>query len=189
MVGCDEEEDHRRYMRVALEQAQFALERLEIPIGCAFVRNNKVIATGSNRTNEERNGTRHAELDAIDSLLAHAVTTGTAVPFRECDVYVTCEPCIMCAGALSLVGVRHVYYGCANDRFGGCDSILPIASMGCGVCSSDDSLGHTFGCTAGLYAAEAVELLQKFYFQGNPRAPIPHRPLRSDNAPLPVRRN
>jgi hypothetical protein len=104
---------------------------------------------------------------------------------------------------------------------------------------SDDSLGHTFGCTAGLYAAEAVELLQKFYFQGNPRgelfycsdcrlrssvhtkgnfvcfvhqtftisyclfklhiseerfvtdcaAPIPHRPLRSDNAPLPVRRN
>lgn len=54
-------------------------------------------------------------------------------PYR-CDVYVTCEPCIMCAGALSLVGIRHVYYGCSNDRFGGCGSILPISQDGCGRC-------------------------------------------------------
>jgi len=164
-------------MRVALDEAQLALDRLEIPIGCAFVRNGEVVAVGSNRTNEERNGTRHAELDAIDSLLAQARISGVPAPFSECDVYVTCEPCIMCAGALSLVGVRHVYFGCANYRFGGCGSILPIADLGCGGCAPGAGLSPSFGCTGGLYAEEAILLLQRFYFQGNPRAPVPHRAL------------
>ena len=50
------------------------------------------------------------------------------------DLYVTCEPCIMCAGALSLLRVRRVFYGCRNDRFGGCGSILPVHQWGCGGC-------------------------------------------------------
>ncbi len=52
----------------------------------------------------------------------------------RCTLYVTCEPCIMCAGALALLGIGHVYYGCQNDRFGGCGSILSLHEKGCGTC-------------------------------------------------------
>ncbi|KAG0627580.1 hypothetical protein M758_2G212000 [Ceratodon purpureus] len=82
--------------------------------------------------------TRHAEMEAIDMVLclrqqfssAHSdsVLTGG---FQQCDLYVTCEPCIMCASALSLLGFRKVYYGCGNDRFGGCGSVLDIHTDGC----------------------------------------------------------
>ena len=51
------------------------------------------------------------------------------------SLYVTCEPCIMCAGALALLGVQHVYYGCKNDRFGGCGSIMSLHESGCGTCT------------------------------------------------------
>ena len=53
----------------------------------------------------------------------------------RCDLYVTCEPCIMCAGALSLLGIHRVVFGCKNDRFGGNGSILSLHSSGCGTCS------------------------------------------------------
>lgn len=58
----------------------------------------------------------------------------------RCDLYVTCEPCIMCAGALSIVGIRRVVYGCKNERFGGNGSILSIHSTGCGTCSGWENL-------------------------------------------------
>lgn len=124
-------------------------------------------------------------------------------------MYVTCEPCIMCAGALSLVGIRHVYYGCSNDRFGGCGSILSISADGCGRCTgcvdspscrctfvevacslrwsviqkdaehalhktrrSEDNIAPSFGCTGGLFAEQAIDLLQRFYMAGNPRGNI-----------------
>ena len=54
---------------------------------------------------------------------------------RRCELYVTCEPCIMCAGALSLLGFAAVYFGCNNDRFGGCGSILSVHERGCGTCA------------------------------------------------------
>ena len=53
----------------------------------------------------------------------------------RCELYVTCEPCIMCAGALSLLGFKRVIYGCPNDKFGGCGSVLDIHVKGCGSCS------------------------------------------------------
>lgn len=52
----------------------------------------------------------------------------------RCQLYVTCEPCIMCAGALSLLGIPRVVYGCPNDKFGGCGSIVPVHQQGCGTC-------------------------------------------------------
>ncbi len=73
-------------------------------------------------------------------LLSHSVSNLQmlhAVPSSvtcRADLYVTCEPCIMCAGALSLLRVRRVFYGCRNDRFGGCGSILPVHQQGCGGC-------------------------------------------------------
>ncbi|KAL9264990.1 tRNA-specific adenosine deaminase TAD2-like protein [Drosera capensis] len=124
-----------RFMEMALQEAKQALERLEVPVGCVIVEDGKVIASGSNRTNETRNATRHAEMEAIDFLLERWQRDGlskaeVAARFSNCALYVTCEPCIMCAGALTILGIKEVYYGCANDKFGGCGSVLSLHSGG-----------------------------------------------------------
>ncbi|XP_077241179.1 cytidine/deoxycytidylate deaminase family protein isoform X2 [Tasmannia lanceolata] len=88
------------FMELALEQAKFALENVEVPIGCVVVEDGKVISSGSNRTTETRNATRHAEMEAIDVLLEQWQRNGlshldVAEKFSRCDLYVTCEPCII----------------------------------------------------------------------------------------------
>ncbi|PNT77509.1 hypothetical protein BRADI_1g63890v3 [Brachypodium distachyon] len=177
------------FMKLALDQAKFALNNLEVPVGCVIVENGKVISSGSNRTNATRNATRHAEMEAIDDLLREWQSMGldqtqTAEKFAGCDLYVTCEPCIMCASALSILGIREVYFGCANDKFGGCGSVMSLHENS----SLDDlSGGHNprlrgFKCTGGIMAEEAVALFRNFYEQGNPNAPKPHRPVRVDQS-------
>ncbi|KAG0588700.1 hypothetical protein KC19_2G262900 [Ceratodon purpureus] len=154
------------FMKLAFAEAKGALARLEVPVGCVIVKDGEVIGRGSNRTNETRNATRHAEMEAIDmvlclwqqSLTAHSDNVSTE-GFQQCDLYVTCEPCIMCASALSLLGFRKVYYGCGNDRFGGCGSVLDI---------------HTDGCPLRF---------EGFYENGNQKAPRPHRPVRLEKSP------
>ncbi|TKY45397.1 tRNA-specific adenosine deaminase 2 [Spatholobus suberectus] len=75
--------------------------------------------------------TRHAEMEAIDVLLGQWQKNGLSMSevsekFSNCSLYVTCEPCIMCASALSILGIKEVFYGCSNDKFGGCGSILSL---------------------------------------------------------------
>ncbi|OVA12202.1 CMP/dCMP deaminase [Macleaya cordata] len=143
----------------------------------------KVIASGRNRTTETRNATRHAEMEAIDFLLEQwqkigVSKTEVAGKFSRCDLYVTCEPCIMCAAALSILGIRAVYYGCANDKFGGCGSILALHSRSTEELSSiGASQMKGFTCRGGIMASEAISLFRSFYEQGNPNAPKPHRPV------------
>ncbi|WRX32951.1 Cytidine and deoxycytidylate deaminase domain - like 5 [Theobroma cacao] len=125
--------DNLAYMELAIQQAKLALESLEVPVGCVFIKDGKVIASGRNQTNETRNATRHAEMEAIDILLEKWQRDGlsksdVAETFSKCILYVTCEPCIMCAAALSILGIKEVYYGCANEKFGGCGSILSLHS-------------------------------------------------------------
>ncbi|XP_057975132.1 tRNA-specific adenosine deaminase TAD2 isoform X1 [Malania oleifera] len=171
------------FMELAIQQAKLALNSLEVPVGCVIVEDGKVIASGRNRTTETRNATRHAEMEAIDILLEQWKKNGfmeseVANKFSKCKLYVTCEPCIMCAAALSILGIKEVYYGCANDKFGGCGSILslhssnPEPAMSAGVPQQKG-----FKCTGGIMASEAVFLFRNFYEQGNPNAPKPHRPL------------
>ena len=172
-----------RWMRAALVEAEGALNRWEVPVGCVVVRDGEVIATGSNRTNELRNGTRHAEFEAIDAILARPEVNddASAAGFDRCDLYVTCEPCIMCAGALSLLGFRSVTFGCGNDKFGGNGSILAVHETGCHPCGVAAAAGHasidactnpssTYRSWGGLFADRAVALLQDFYIRGNPKA-------------------
>lgn len=80
------------------------------------------------RQNTMKQATRHAELEAIDAILAdNALTpTTTAYPLSMTTLYVTVEPCIMCAAALRQLGIKEVFYGCANDRFGGCGSVFDV---------------------------------------------------------------
>lgn len=166
------------FMKLAIDEAKHALERLEVPVGCVIVENNKVIASGSNRTNETRNATRHAEMEAIDALLLQWQQDGLSQSditkkFSDCVLYVTCEPCIMCAAALSFLGLKEIYYGCANDKFGGCGSILSLH-----VNNSEHSISSGakgFKCIGGIMASEAISLFQTFYERGNPNAPKPHR--------------
>lgn len=84
------------------------------------------------------------------------------------DLFVTCEPCIMCTAALQAVGIRRVFFGCENDRFGGCGSVLSVHKK---ISSSWTGL-H---CHGGIYAEEAVQLLRAFYSRGNPNAPTEKR--------------
>jgi len=122
----------------------------------------------------------HAEMVAVDSLLESCSSQqDQRDAFKGCVLYVTCEPCIMCAAALSLLSIERVVYGCGNDRFGGNGSILDIHKTGCGTCSGESTSVHgsAYESLGGLCAEEAVGLLKEFYAIGNPNAPVPHRPL------------
>lgn len=136
---------------ISLFQAEEALAAGEVPVGCVFVRDEQIIAKARNRTNELRNAsipfrilrfllvlrrdgvfnkqaTRHAELEAIDEIFADKRLTPEmrAYPLSETTLYVTVEPCIMCASALRQLGIKQVFYGCGNERFGGCGSVLGV---------------------------------------------------------------
>ena len=120
--------DCLRWMEHALHLARRAFENGEVPVGCILVYKDQVLSTGGNVTNETKNATRHAELIAIDQVYDWCTKHGESASsvFARCQLYVTVEPCIMCATALRLVGVRRVVYGCGNDRFGGCGSVLDV---------------------------------------------------------------
>ncbi|EIM85498.1 cytidine deaminase-like protein [Stereum hirsutum FP-91666 SS1] len=160
---------HIQWMRQAMDMAEEALTASEVPVGCIFVRDGKVIARARNRTNELRNATRHAELEAIDAILADPVLTPEHKPYPLSDtvLYVTVEPCIMCASALRQMGIKEVFYGCANERFGGCGSVLGVNA----------GLVHpkhpAYKATAGYCREEAIMVLRRFYITENTNAPAP----------------
>lgn len=187
-MEASERQQHEHFMRLALEQGRAAHRAREVPIGCVIVRDDVVVGRGFNRTNETRNGTSHAEYHAIAEVIQR-FGSPEAAEFHRCTLYVTCEPCIMCAGALALIGIGRVFFGCHNDKFGGCGSILHVHDDGCGTCrgagcsqTAQHSIvaeGRGFPCEGGLLEEEGVRLLKEFYVLGNPNAPKPHRPLQA----------
>ncbi|KAI0034394.1 cytidine deaminase-like protein [Vararia minispora EC-137] len=162
-------EEHLSWMRLALDMAEEALAANEVPVGCIFVRDGKVIAKARNRTNELRNATRHAELEAIDEILSDYELTPIPVtyPLATTALYVTVEPCMMCASALRQLGIAHVYFGCENERFGGCGSVLGINAR------LEHPRHPPYAVTAGLLREEAIMILRRFYITENANAPTP----------------
>jgi tRNA-specific adenosine deaminase 2 len=151
------------FMKAALYQAATALFNGEVPVGCVFVNSSgEIVASGHNETNKSRNGTRHSELVAIDDALLNRKLDPSI--FSDCDLYVTCEPCIMCAAAIAKMKIKSVYFGCGNDRFGGNGSIL---SVHC----DPNSISHKYKIRSGLLKDEAVDVFQRFYETENRRAP------------------
>jgi len=174
-------------MRLALTVARDAISSGEVPVGCVVVDrfSGDIIARGRNETNRTRNATRHCEMVALDNVLRAA---GPEALLRA-RLYVTLEPCIMCAGALQHLGVPEVVYGAPNARFGGCGGVFAIHRLQApahdhhGGKVSADALRPSpivgFQCRGGVLGEEAVELLRGFYATGNPNAPDEkrHRPL------------
>jgi tRNA-specific adenosine deaminase 2 len=139
-----------------------------------------------NATNRSYNGTRHAEFMAISAILSHPASPSepgnggkrySPEILKECDLYVTVEPCIMCASLLRQFGVRKVYYGATNEKFGGTGGVLNIhrsngRDLGEGMGSEMVDEGD-YEVSGGWLKEEAIVMLQRFYMQENERAPEP----------------
>ncbi|KAI8352160.1 cytidine deaminase-like protein [Choanephora cucurbitarum] len=169
------------FMKEALIVAQEAYDHFEVPVGCVFVLDNqKIIARGRNKPNESYNATRHAEIEAIDLILSEHDKD----VFSQVDLYVTVEPCVMCASALRQVGIRHVYYGCGNDKFGGTGSVFNIHKDS----RLDTTRSKGYPSEGGFFYEEAVIMLRKFYVRENQHAPVPrkktNRVLKTEVAPI-----
>ena len=146
-----------------------ALQKGEVPVGCVVVRDGVVISSGHNLTNEAMDATRHAEMIAIASLCQ---TSATGPPFlSRCCLYVTCEPCIMCAAAISMQGVERVVYGCANDKFGGTGSIMNFHES----LQVDGHPWNGYEVISGFKRDDSIQLFKQFYARSNQRAPVPKK--------------
>jgi tRNA(adenine34) deaminase len=138
-------------MDIALQEARAAGDRGEVPIGCVVVHGGKVIARAGNRTLADRDPTAHAEIIAIRAASAALGSERLA----DCDVYVTLEPCVMCAGAISFARVRRLYYGAADAKGGAVDNgVKFFASPSC---------HHRPEVYGGLAERETSELLKGFF--------------------------
>jgi tRNA(adenine34) deaminase len=139
------------FMDLALKAAEKAQDSGEVPIGCVIVRGSEVIATAGNRTLTDRDPTAHAEILAIRQA-AERIGTERLV---DCDLYVTLEPCTMCAGAISFARIRRLYYGAADPKGGAVDSgVHFFASPTC---------HHTPEVYSAVGESEAASLLREFF--------------------------
>lgn len=141
----------RSFMDLALKQAEIAEKAGEVPIGCVVVRDGAVIAQAGNRTLTDRDPTAHAEILAIREA-ARIVGSERLI---DCDLYVTLEPCTMCAAAISFARVRRLYYGAADPKGGAVDSgVRFFASPTC---------HHTPEIYPSVGESEAAALLTNFF--------------------------
>ena len=159
--------------------AEEALKEKEVPVGCVMhlkiaAKQIDVSFDGRNRVNEVKDATRHAEMVCIDQMVDFMKQNNLPVDdWSGVTVYVTVEPCIMCARALKLLSVSKIYYGCCNDRFGGCTSIYKIFQDDKMSGSNDIAL-----FPGSLNGERAVNLLRSFYTEENPNAPIEKRKIK-----------
>lgn len=167
-------EKHYEFMRYALRLANNALHTNEVPVACVFVYDGQIISYGSNNTNDSLSGITHAEFRGINIILDKVksspdfqqVYQNPQDIFQDIDLYVTVEPCVMCASALKQIGIRSVFFGCGNERFGGNGSVLRINKD----CTTPENNYNAF---PGFYRREAILLLRDFYTHENTHAPVP----------------
>ena len=139
------------FMDKALDEARGAGRRGDVPVGCVLVRGDEVIARAGNRTLADRDPTAHAEMIAI----RHAAHRLGSERLEGCDVYVTLEPCAMCAAALSFARIRRLYYGASDPKGGAVENgVQFFASVSC---------HHRPEIYGGLAEAAAGDLLKKFF--------------------------
>ena len=138
-------------MREALRQAQKAYEADEVPVGAVVARAGKIIARAYNQVELLKDATAHAEMLALTQ--AEAAVGDWRL--TDCDLYVTKEPCAMCAGALVHVRIHRVVFGCADPRAGAAGSVINLLQL--------PSLNHQCEITAGVLRNECAAILQDFF--------------------------
>jgi tRNA(adenine34) deaminase len=139
------------FMDLALKAAENAGKSDEVPIGCVIVLNNEVIATAGNRTLTDRDPTAHAEILAI----RQATATIGSERLVDCDLYVTLEPCTMCAAAISFARIRRLYYGAADPKGGAVDSGVRFFTS--------PTCHHVPEVYSAVGESEAATLLREFF--------------------------
>ncbi len=143
--------EHERMMRLALAEAEQAFREDEIPVGAVIVYQGRVIARAHNLREQFNDPTAHAELLAIRAaarILGSRRLTG-------CTLYVTLEPCPMCAGALVMACLDACYFGARDERQGCAESVYAL--------TNDPAFYHRLSCVGGLLGEEAAALMQRFF--------------------------
>ena len=146
------------YMREALALAREAFEAGEVPVGCVIVKNGQIIGRGRNRREEKQSALSHAELEAIED----ACRTTGGWRLQGCQVYVTLEPCPMCAGGIISARIPEVYYGAKDEGFGAVGSILNLF---------EENFRHHPKVIGHILEDECKALLQDFFIQVREKDP------------------
>ena len=144
-------EQHQRFMRQAMNLADHAASLGEVPVGCVVVRDGEIVGRGHNLRESNQDPTAHAEILA----LRDAAATLGSWRLVGCTLYVTLEPCPMCAGALVLSRIAHCVYGCSDPKAGFLGTLEDL--------SQDSRLNHRFGVTPGVLGPECSEQLKAFF--------------------------
>lgn len=139
------------FMTLAIQEARLAMEKDEVPVGAVVVFENKVIATGYNLREARNSATAHAEIVAIERACSNLGTWH----LERCDLYVTLEPCIMCAGAIINARIKSLYFGAFDPKAGACGSITDVFRL--------QGLNHQVTVYSGIMEDECASLLQEFF--------------------------
>ena len=139
------------FMHAALAEAYAALEHDDVPVGAVVVKDGRIIARGHNQREQLKDPTAHAEMIALTSAAAHVQHWR----LDGCTLYVTLEPCAMCAGALVLARVERLVFGATDPKAGACGSLYEIPT--------DARLNHRISITRGVLAQECGEALTEFF--------------------------
>ena len=140
-----------KYMREAIKQARKAAKIDEVPIGCVIVYDDKIIARGYNRRNTDKSTLAHAEIIAIRK----AAKVIGDWRFEDCTMYITLEPCPMCAGAIIQARIPRVVVGAMNPKAGCAGSVINLLQM--------DGFNHKAELTSGVLVDECRTMLQDFF--------------------------
>lgn len=143
--------EEERYMGYAITQAKKALVNEDVPIGCVIVYQGKIIARGYNKRNKKKTTLAHAELDAI----AKASKVLGDWRLENCTMYVTLEPCQMCAGAIVQARISRVVIGCMNPKAGCAGSVLNLLQM--------QEFNHQVDVVRGIREEECSKMLSDFF--------------------------
>ncbi len=151
VMGETPGEDRASFMREALREAERALADGEVPVGAVAVMGGRIIGRGGNRVIGMNDPTAHAEIVA----LRQAARRIGNYRITGADLYVTVEPCVMCAGAIIQARIRGLFYGAPDSKAGAVDSLYKLLG--------DDRLNHQVEVTAGILQEESQALMRRFF--------------------------
>ncbi|PAV63554.1 hypothetical protein WR25_20831 [Diploscapter pachys] len=157
------------FMEEAFKLAEEALENNEVPVGCVFVHNGKIISSGRNETNLIKDPTAHAEMVAIRKMRREIPDLKQIL--QESELYVTLEPCIMCAAGLFELGIKKIVYPAKNPRFGGIESVGSAEKYRVENVKTEIIYDSK-------YNDRSIGLLKDFYDRENPFCPLDKRKIK-----------